>query len=275
MLLLENILYGVISGLTEFLPVSARGHQTLLHYMFGNNTGSSLTDLLVHIGVLFSLFIACRDNIGKLYREQNAVSVGRKKVRHLDVKSYYDLRLLKSAAIPIIIGMLLLKVLNNKPAGLLSVMGFCVLNGVILLIVEHMRRGNRDAKTMSGFDGMMMGLATAAATIPGLSGTGLTISYSVAKGADTQNAANWAILLVIPAMIITVCCDVFLILGNGIGPVSVLTVLGSVLACIGAFCSGYVGISILRLMAANSSVFQFSYYSFGAALLTFVLYLLT
>jgi len=117
--------------------------------------------------------------------------------------------------------------------------------------------------------------ASATAVFPGLSGTGMTLSYSVAKGADTENAVNWATLLVIPAMVFAVSWDVFLIFGSGIGTISVWMVAGSVLAGISAFCGGYVGISILRLIAANSSVFQFSYYSFGAALLTFVIYLLT
>lgn len=275
MLWIKNILYGLVSGLTEFLPVSARGHQSLLHYMSGDGTVSPLLDLLVHIGILVSVFVASRENLGRLYREQNVASVRGKKVRHLDTKSYYDLRLLKSAIIPLIIGMLLFRFTANRHGNLLSVMTFFILNAIILLIVEHIRRGNRDARTMSGFDGLMIGLAAAVSAFPGLSGTGMVLSYSVAKGADTQNAANWAILLVIPVMIFTILADVFLIFTIGIGAVSVAMFVGSLLAGIAAFCSGYVGISVLRLIAANSGVFQFSYYSFGVALLTFVLYLLT
>ena len=275
MLLIKNILYGLVSGLTEFLPISSRGHQSLLRYMFGDATVSPLLDLLVHMGILVSVLVACWEGLGRLYREQNVATVGGKNVRHLDTKSYYDLRLLKAAIIPLIIGVFLFKFIANSQGGLLPVMGFFILNGIILLIVEHMRRGNRDAKTMSGFDGLMIGLAVSASVFPGLSGTGMMLSYSVGKGVDTQNAANWAILLIIPVMILAILADVISILSSGMGVVSATMVAGSVLSGIAAFCGGYVGISVLRLISANSGVFQFAYYSLGAALLTFVLYLLT
>lgn len=273
---IENILYGLVSGLTEFLPVSGRGHQTLLHYLFGVSTRLSLQDLLVHIGILLSVFVTCRDHIARLrWEQQTATTVRSNKSRRMDSRSHYDLRLLKSTIVPMLIGIILFNVVVRTRNNLLSLMWLLIINGVILLIAEHTRQGNRNAKTMTGFDGIVMGLSTAASALPGLSGTGVTLSYSAARGADIQKAANWAILLVIPATVFAIGGDILYIFGNGFGTVSVLVILGSILAGIGAFCGGFIGISILRLLAANSSVFQFSYYSFGLALLSFMLYLFT
>ena len=276
MSLIENILYGFVSGLTEFLPVSGRGHQTLLHYLFGVSTRLSLQDLLVHIGILLSVFVACRDHIARLrWEQQTASTVRRNKSRRMDSKSHYDLRLLKSSIVPMLLGTILFNILLKTENSLLSLMWLLILNGVVLLIAEHTRQGNRDAKTMTGFDGIIMGISTAASALPGLSGTGMTLSYTTVRGTDIQKAASWAILLVIPATIFAICGDVIFIFGNGFGADSVIMIVGSILSGIAAFCGGFIGISVLRLLAANSGVFQFSYYSFGLALLSFMLYLFT
>ncbi|MBR5022164.1 MAG: undecaprenyl-diphosphate phosphatase [Oscillospiraceae bacterium] len=276
MSVIENILYGFISGLTEFLPVSGSGHQALLHHLFGVNTRVSLQDILVHIGILLSAFVVCRDNIARLRWEQGtARTVRREKSRRMDTQSLYELRLLKSTVVPMLLGTILFNLIFKTENNLSPLIWLFIVNGVILLIAEHMRQGNRDAKTMTGFDGILIGVTTAASTLPGLSGTGMTLSYTTARGTDIHKATNWVILLVIPAMLFAVCSDIFYIFGNGFGTVSFIMILGCVLAGISAFIGGFIGISVLRLLVTNSSVFQFSYYSFGLALLSFMLYLFT
>lgn len=275
MSVLENILYGFVSGLTEFLPVSVRGHQSLLRYLFGADTRASLQDLLVHIGIFLSIIIACREKIGRLYREQRATSSRqRRRSRHLDSKSYYDLRLLKTAAFPLVAGMLLYASTENLECSLLALIGFFTLNGVILLIAEHTRRGNRDARTMSGLDGIAMGICGAAAVFPGISRSGMILSYASVRGVDRQSAVNWAILLGIPAALFSFGYNLLLIFTGGIGTITTLMIIGNILAGIGAFCGGYIAISILRLMVAQDDHSYFAYYAFGVAMLAFVLYLI-
>lgn len=193
----------------------------------------------------------------------------------MDSKSYYDLRLLKTAALPLLAGLLLYASTARLESSLLALMGFLVVNGIVLLIAEHTRHGNRDSRTMSGLDGIAMGIAGAASVFPGISRTGMISSYAAARGADSQSAANWAILLGIPATLFAICYDAFLIFSGGIGAVSALLIVSNILSGIAAFCGGYIGISVLRLIFAHSGLSQFAYYSFGAAMFTFILYLLT
>lgn len=276
MSIIENIIFGLISGLTEFLPVSGSGHQTLLHHLFGVSTRVALQDILVHIGILFAAFLVCRDNIARLRWEQTtATTVRRNKSRRMDTQSHYELRLLKSTIAPMLLGTILFKLITRSDNNLSSLIWLFVVNGIVLLIAEHMRQGNRDAKTMTGFDGILIGISTAASVLPGLSGTGMTLSYTTARGTDIQKATNWVILLVIPAMIFAVGGDILYIFGNGFGVASFWSILGCLLSGICAFIGGFVGISVLRLLINNTSVFQLSYYSFGLALLTFMLYLFT
>ena len=275
MTIVESILYGLVSGVTEFIPVSARAHQSLLRYLFGVSTRASLQDILVHIGVILSIIIACRENLSRLFREQRSSSRSRRgRTRPLDTRSYYDLRLLKTATLPLLAGMLLYAVGVRLEDSLIALMSLLTVNGIVLLMAEHTRRGNRDSRTMNGLDGIVMGITGAASVFPGISRTAMITSYATARGADGTSAANWAILLCIPATLFSVCYDVFLIIGGGIGAVSTILLTGYMLSGIAAFCGGYIGISILRLMAAHTGISKFAYYAFGIAMFTFILYLL-
>ena len=73
MSVVENIIYGLISGITEFFPVSSRAHQTLLQFMFGVESRNYLQEFLVHIGILISALFVYRDYIKQLSREQKSL----------------------------------------------------------------------------------------------------------------------------------------------------------------------------------------------------------
>lgn len=273
---LESILYGFVSGITEFLPVSSRAHQTLLRYLFGVETRDSIQNLLVHIGLFFSILIACREYLSRLHREQKAVSASRRRrVRSSDAKSLYDLRLLKTAAFPLIIGLLLCFPTEKMENSLLIIMGFLIINGFILLLAEHVSHGNRDSRTMTGLDGIVMGIVGALSSFPGISRTGMIAAYATMRGADSQNSTNWAVLLGIPALIFVVCYDIVGIVAGGVGVIAFPVIVGYFISGAAAFVGGYLGISILRAMLNHSGFSGFAYYSLGEALFSFILYLIT
>lgn len=276
MSIIENIVYGLVSGITEFLPVSSRTHQMLLRYLFGVQTRDSLQNLLVHIGVFFAIIVACRESLTRLLREQRYLSGSRRKrARSTDTRSIYDLRLLKTATFTLIIGLILTFSTKKLENSLLVIMGFLVFNSLVLLLAEHVSHGNRDSRTMTGLDGIIMGIVGALSALPGISRTGMISAYATMRGADSQNTANWAILLGIPAMIFMVCFDIAGIVTDGIVATSFPAILGCFLSGAAAFAGGYLGISVLRTALSHSGFSNFAYYSLGAALFSFILYLIT
>lgn len=276
MTILENIFYGLVSGVTEFLPVSSKVHQSLLRYLFGAGERIAIQDLFIHIGILFSVLIAARESILHLYREQQTISIKRRKrSRTSNNITYYNLRLIKTAFVPLLIGSLLYVVTSKFESNLLAMMAFVIVNGTILLVTEHTRRGNRDARTMSGLDGIAMGVLGATASLPGISRTGVILSYATMRGADGKSVTQWAILLSIPALLFSICYNMFGVIVYGVATPNVLFMLGCFLSGCAAFCGGYIGISILKLVLMNSVFSKFSHYCFGIAMLIFLLYLLT
>jgi len=273
MSLLKSVLYGFVSGLTEFLPVSSRGHQAVLRYLFGIGTRVPLQELLVHIGILIAIIISCRDSLVRLYRRQTMrVSVRQRKQRSKD-KTYYDLRLLKTASFPLFAGLFFYFATDRYENNLLNLMAFWLLGGIVLLVADHTSRGNRDARTMSSLDGIVMGIAGALSVLPGISRTGMISAYCTARGADSENVMNWAVLLGIPAMIFAIVYDIVGLIAIGAGGSGVL--ISSVASGILSFGGAYAGIALLKMWSYSSEFSKFAYYSFGAALFSFILYLIT
>ena len=274
MTLLKSMLYGLISGITEFLPISSSAHQVLTCYLLGMNSRDPFMDFLVHISMFLAVIIASRDSLFRLQHQQK-FHTSRRKRRVVDGQSYYELRLLKTATVPLFIGLLFSAVTQKLENNLLFIFCFLILNAVILLGADHTTHGNKDARTMSGLDGIAMGLVGTLSVLPGISRTGVIASYATFRGADSHHAANWAVLLAIPALIFSGCFDLFNIIGSGLSFLSYSTMFRYFLVVVSAFSGGYIGISFFKFIVNRSGFSGFAYYSFGIAIFTFILYLIT
>ena len=272
---LESILYGFVSGLAEFLPVSSKAHQLFIRYFCGISSEDSLQDLLVHIALLFSILVACRDVIFRLKLYSKKRIRKKKKVRLLDTKSAYDLRLVKTTCVPLFLGFLLSFTTRKLENNLLFLILFLIINGVVLLFAEHSAHGNRDSRSMTALDGIVMGLLGSFSAFPGISRTGVIASYATIRGADHQNTALWTILIGIPALLWGVCFDFIGVFSFDISMISLYGVLNYIFSGLAAFCGGYIGISLFKAALNHAAFSGFAYYSFGAAFLSFLLYLLT
>ncbi len=272
---LESILYGLISGLAEFLPISSRGHQVILIQVFGISRQDPIRSVLIHLGALLALITCCASLIGRFRREARLAERYRhSRTAHTELKVGYDMRLLKTAAVPLLLGLLLnvsTSKLENNPVWVIL---FFLLNGILLYIVEHIRHGNKDARSMSGFDAILIGISSALSVLPGISRVGINSLTATARGADRQHALNWALMLSIPALIILCCFDVLGIFGAQLAAVSFSLVLGYILSAVFAYIGAYSGILIIRFITVRTGYSGFAYYSWGAAMLLFVLYLI-
>lgn len=276
MSILKSILYGLVSGVAEFLPISSRAHQSLLNILLGAPARDPLQDLLVHIGLVISVFICCREYIQQLKSSQkSALSSRRRRSRTAADNGFYDLRLLKTAAVPLLIGLLLRFTTVKFESNLLALMLFLLCNAFILLLAEHSSHGNRDSRTMTGLDGILMGILGSLSAFPGISRTGIISAYTTVRGADSQNAVNWAVLLAIPALLFASFFDIFCAVRYGLGTISLIRLVQCILSGAAAFIGGYLGISVLKVALNHSGFGKFSYYCIGAALFSFILYLIT
>ena len=56
---IESIIFGIIQGLCEFLPISSSGHLALTHLIMGEGQAADALafDILLHFGTLIAVFV--------------------------------------------------------------------------------------------------------------------------------------------------------------------------------------------------------------------------
>ena len=269
--ILKSLIYGLISGLTEFLPVSSGGHQTLLREILGISDSEPLRDILIHISLLIAILICCGTYIEKLRRDQRT---GRnRRTRHFDSSTSYDLRMIKTACTTMLAIMLIGSFLDDFSCGLAFTALFYVVNGLIIYIPEHLPQSNKDASRMSAFDSILIGFCGALSIFPGMSRVGCALSCALVRGADRQKALNWVLIMGIPALVLMIIFDLISIFTVGIGVLTFQAVLGYILSAIAACGAACCGIYIMQFITMRSGISAFGYYCWGMALLSFILYL--
>ena len=265
---IESVLYGLISGFTEFLPLSSYAHQQMLLHLFGESFRDPARDLFVHFGLLFALRVSCRSMFEHFSR--NSGAKGPRAAR--SAQAYSDAKLVKLATLPMLVIFFALRYIFSSTVNLLIVAVFMIVNGFILFIPERIASGNKTASAMSPLDSILVGASGALGAIPGFSRLGCAVSVAMMRGADRQHALRWTLLLSVPALWALIAVDlVGIFSGNGVSTWG--NFFQYAFSGLSAFAASVYGIKLARFLSVKQGYGLFSYYSWGAALLSFFLYL--
>ena len=267
---LETIFFGLISGLTEFLPVSAQAHETLLLKIIGG-TSTPLLHLAIHGAVLVALYQNCAEYIGQIFRERSLIRIPpRRRKRQPDMVKVLDFRMLRTAAIIMSLGFFAYPFLSQWRGDLYFIAPVLAINGLILYVPMHLATGNKDSRSMSQLDAVLLGLTAATAVIPGISLVSVLVAAGIVRGADREHSLNWALLLTIPSLVIRMGFDIYSVMTAGMGSLSIFVI---VLAAAVAFGGAYCGIRIMRFLSVKAGFSCFGYYCWGAALFALMIFL--
>ncbi len=273
--LLQSILYGLLSGLAEILPVSAPAHRALLLKLFGGGSESPLRMLLMHISTFAALYYSCHTQILRLLRAQKLAAIPKKRrKRPLDADSLTDIRILKISLIPIILGFVFYTKASALASNLLILGVLLLINGVILYVPQYLPGSNKKSGTMSRFDGLLMGLGGGLSVLPGISSVGTTTSIGLVCGGDRQYVINTALIMNLFVTAGLIIFDFVAIFSAGVGALSFGVLFGYILSALAVFGGVYLGVRIVRILAANIGFGMFAYYSWGAGLLAMILYIM-
>lgn len=272
--ILESLIYGLIMGITEFLPISSQGHQTIMGAIFGVRSPEPLRDIFVHLSILLAIFISSGTYLDRIRREMKLSSYSSaKRKAQSDRRIAQDLRLIKTAAIPMLM-LLFLSIFTAKIKYNLGIIAlFFLINGMIVYLPEHIARSNKDSGQMSGLDGFLLGIISALSVFPGISRIGAGFSYATARGADGNKAYQWILILSIVAMPVLIICDIVGIFLTGVGAVTFAGFLGYLLSAGFAFVGALFGIRLMKRIIEQVSCSVFGFYCWGAALFSFLLHL--
>ncbi len=271
---LQSLLFGLLSGLADILPVSAQAHKAILLTVFGADGESPLMRLMIHLAVLASLYYSCRSQIRRMIRQRRLARVPkRRRKRPVDVRTLLDFRLLATMLIPLALAFFLYPKTSAMNLSLNWIALFLVLNGIILYLPNLLPSGNKDARSLSRLEGVLMGLCGGLSVFPGISSVGAITSAGSIFGAERSYIVNLSLMAQMAVTAILIVFDVVSLVTAGIGAAGFGAILCCLLAAAAAFAGVFAGIRVMRTMAVNIGFGVFAYYSLGLALLSFILYL--
>ena len=206
---IEAILLGLIQGLTEYLPVSSSGHLTIVSTLFGIDGEQNLTfTVAVHIATVLSTLVILWKEIvwilKGLFRWDGKVNAEQR----------YALAILVSM-IPVgIVGVFFKDYVEEIFGAGLFIVGCCLLITAALLIFSYYAKP-RQKENVSLIDAFIIGLAQAAAVLPGLSRSGSTIATGLLLGNKKERLAQFSFLMVIPPILGEALLDIMKAMKEG------------------------------------------------------------
>ena len=271
----ESCIFGLFSGLLDIVPVSAEAHRILLLKFFGVKASSDFLNLLIHMAVSAALYYSSQNQLVRMRRARALARVPkRKRKRPLDIRSMMDWSMLKTMLVPAILGVFLRKYTAGMGSKLMLVSLFLFLNGLILYVPQFFPTSNRDSRTLSRVEGLLMGLGGAASAVPGISAIGATTSIASVCGVDRTYGLNMALMMNMGITAGLMVYDFLGIVANGIGLSSVWAFLSNLCSAAAAFGGAMLGIKLMRQLAAGQGFSVFGVYCWGLALFTFILNLI-
>ncbi|WP_419884186.1 undecaprenyl-diphosphate phosphatase [Peribacillus sp. B-H-3] len=175
----------MIQGLTEFLPISSTGHLYLGRHLFHLDDAGITLDTMLHIGTLLALIAVYKEDLFALVK-----------------KPFSKLTLLLIAGtIPAVFAGLLLGDWFDELSKTGVTIGWEFLaTGFILWLADSAKEGKKSISQITVKDAILIGSFQAAAIMPALSRSGLTIAAGLLCKLDRATAAYFSFLLSIPAI---------------------------------------------------------------------------
>ena len=273
----QGAVLGLLQGAAEPFPISSLGHGVVLPRLLGWNIHQNddyflaflvATHVATAIVLLFLFIEDWRRIVRGLGRSLRDREIG---PDDTDARLGW---LLVVGTIPAgTLGLLLEHPLRSLFASATSAAAFLILNGILLLAFERLRRrpprpgdylGDSDARIakLRWREAVGVGTAQAAALVPGISRSGITMGGGLLFGLSNEDAARYAFLLATPiigAAGVLKLPDLLGSAGNGVrGP-----------ALLGAMCAAvttYLAVKFLLKFFETNRLTPFGIYCIGFGL---------
>ena len=195
---LKFILYGLIQGLTEFIPVSSTAHLKVISIFFGiDDPGSSLSAVM-QIGSVFALAWYFKNDIFNL-RSQPSKNFSESPFHQKVLRSIFIGTIpivLLGGSIKLFVPYFFDKFLRSN----LSIALASFLMAFFMFLADSSKRGSINIKNHNYSDSFLIGFFQAFAIFPGVSRSGVTITSALISGWERGDAAKYSFLLGIPAI---------------------------------------------------------------------------
>lgn len=262
--IVRSTVFGIVQGLTEFLPVSSSGHLEIAKYVMGDDSlaqQSMMMTVVLHFATALSTIVVFREEIGEIITGLFKPSEDRSEF-------WFCVKIVLSMIPAAIVGVCFndqIEALFNQQMLLVGAM--LLLTGALLLLAD---RAKTSEKPVSILNAVIIGVSQAIAILPGISRSGATISTSVLLGIDREKAARFSFLMVVPLIFGKMAKDVLSAYKDGTTLVDAGQMLPLTVGFVVAFVTGLVAcLWMIRLVKACQLTW-FSIYCFIVGILVII-----
>ena len=256
---INYLIYGIVQGFTEFLPISSSAHLKLLSELIGlQDLGSSLT-AIVQFASVFAILIHFRKDIKSL------MEIGLKN-NYLHKNKIFFSILIGSLPIIFIGGFAKFLIPNFYELYLrsnFSIGIFSIFTALLMYLSQSTKNINTSLKNHNLKDSFKIGLAQSFAIIPGVSRSGITITIALLLGWKRVDAVKYSFLLGIPAILLAAFVEIY----SSINDSTVLYYGPLFVALTSAFITSLISIKILMRYISMKSLKIFVLYKLFFGLL--------
>lgn len=200
--ILKSIIYGIVEGITEWLPVSSTGHMILLEEIMPMNVSKSFWSMflvVIQLGAILAVVLLYWNKIFPFKKTREG--------KYVSVKSIWVLwsKILVATIPAAVIGLVLDDWIDEHLYNGFVVAIMLILVGVAFIYVENRNKDMRPTvnslSALSYKDALIIGLfQVIAAVLPGTSRSGATIIGGLLIGVSRAVAAEFTFFLAIPVM---------------------------------------------------------------------------
>ncbi len=262
MSILEAVVYGIVQGVAEFLPISSSGHLALAQNFFGTGSAEEFFgfNILLHFGTLIAVFVMYYKDVWDLIKGFFALCARPFSGRAKSALQFHEkLFLMVCAATAVLVPAALASDYVESLADISWAIGvLLVINGFMLFVSDKLNKGENSLENSTVLRTFYIGVFQLFGILPGISRSGSTITGGLLNGLNRKDAVRFSFLMSIPAILGANLLELFGSEGSIFADVGVLPCLIGMLA---AALSGMLAIKILQFFASKKSFTPFAVYS--------------
>ncbi len=198
--ILKAAFYGIVQGITEWLPISSTGHMILFEQLIPLDVSKSFWDMflvVIQFGSILAVVLLYWNKLWPWSRTKN----------ELERKKTYNLwgKVLVGVIPAAVIGLLFDDIITEYLYNYTTVAITLIIYGVLFIVVANMNRVKhptiRNLQKLDYKTALFIGAFQVLALIPGTSRSGATIIGALLLGCSRYVAAEYSFFLAVPVML--------------------------------------------------------------------------
>ena len=270
--ILKAVLFGIVEGITEWLPVSSTGHIILLDefvYLAGSDEFKSMFDVVIQLGAIIAVIVLFFSKLNPFDARKNE----KQKTMTWGLWFKVCVAILPSGIVGVLFDDWMDAHLHNGIVVALMLIAY----GIAFIFVERRNEGlTPKIPSVWAIDlrtAILIGCFQCLSLIPGTSRSGSTILGAILLGVGRGAGAEFSFFMAIPTMVGASAIKLLKFLMSGVGATG-LEILVLLVGCVVSFIVSLLVIKALMEYVRKHSFASFGYYRIGLGAVVLIYFLI-